>query len=195
MEAVIVRTYPYRESDLIIRVISESGEKRSLIARANRASRRFGTTLDLFDHGIFETKISRGSLTIVSSFKPVTSYRVLREKLSKFATASFVCESVDFLVPDDAGTCRELYQALILGLRAISESHSTKDELRSAYLSVGSLLEAIGYGYDKQRQPGVHSLHALMSRIEELAERKLSTRNAIEDLMKALTPTGTSDAT
>jgi DNA repair protein RecO len=182
----VIRTQPLGEADQIVVVFTEDGEKQVALAKQSRKSKkRFGSSLDLFDFGRFETIRSRTPTNLLQSFIAEGGYRELRGSLSKIACASLLAEVVDLLIPESHGDSNHadtnLFAAFAGGLTSIVSAPNTREELRNLYLTLASILSYAGY-YDhlEQRVPSLHALRILMNIVEQTAERRLRTKDAVE---------------
>lgn len=187
-EGIIIRTFPYGEADIILRVISPERGKVSLIAKnARNSKKRFPNSMDLLDYGIFESAIGRGSLEPVLSFRPHAPFRALRESLEKLIAASVVCESFDMIVHDHSAEADEYFEVLSLGLRAIEDAKDIREALRGCFLTLHSLLATSGFptiGADKS--PSAKHLMELVTRVEECAEKDMLSKSSLVDLIRSL---------
>lgn len=189
VEGVILRTYPSREADLVLRILSRDQGKISVIAKgARKNQKKFGARFDLFDRGAFELLLGRGSLQVVAGFLPEPAWRRLREDLDKLAAASFLCEAFDLLTyEDERNEAAKVFELLLLGLEAIDNAASAREALRAAYLSSAQLLELSGYsGEHAGRAPGTRALRSVIDSIEDVAERKLETKSALLETISRL---------
>ncbi len=99
-QGIVLRRYPLRESDLIVRVLSEKKGKITAIARgAKRSKRRFLGGLDLFDCGSFELRSPRAGseLFIIQALTNQTPWTNLRKSYLPFSLASYALELTDLL--------------------------------------------------------------------------------------------------
>ena len=177
IEGIVVRTYASGEAHLVLRVITNSGGKVSLFAgHARKSKRRFGGSFDLFDHGIFEVKHGHGDLLNILNYKPLPTFRQLRENLEKLGLASLVCECFDFLIPEQAHDGEATYRLLAECLSNIAESQSARQALDASLCCIGSLLHLAGLGElnPKPENPG-QELQVLLRRIEAHCDRKLQS--------------------
>ncbi len=189
-DGIILRTYPYAESDLILRVLSPSQGKISIIAKGARKEKsRFQINFDVFDAGSFETKKGRGSLETLQFFKPHRSLKNIRNNIDTFIISSTVVEAYDHLIHEHAGEAHDFYESLALGLRALDEATSVKESLKACYLSLHMLLRIAGFGApDTEAGPSRKNLLLLLDKIESTSERQLLTKSSLIDVLMRLTP-------
>ena len=188
-----MRTWPYREADLVLKVMTPRHGRLSLLARSGRRSqRRFGSPLDLFDHGEFEIKAGRGSLNLVHTFTPISSFRALREDLDRMVAASTLCEAADLLSHDEVTEgAPESFEVLRTGLTAIAESSDRREALRALYLGVASLLAIAGYLDPALRKmPTARHLNELLDHLERCTDRQVQSRAALAASVAAIRAAG-----
>ena len=93
-DAVVLHAFSYMESSRILRLATRDAGVVSVLAKgARRASRRFGTAVDLFAEGQaqFYTKPGR-ELHTLSGFDVVRSRPALASDLGRFTAASAIAE-------------------------------------------------------------------------------------------------------
>ena len=188
LEGIIVRTYPSSEADLVLRIISPSEGRISLLAKhARKSTRRFAGGLDLFDRGTFQTARSRGNLAVLSSFSRRPPFGGLREDLGKLTLSSLICECFDLLVQEDATGAEAVYQILEEGLQTLAKAEDTREALRCCHAVLLKLLAVTGIiakNGDEAATP--RSLLSLLAHIEAFAERKIVCRCALDNLLADL---------
>lgn len=188
MEGIIVRTYPYGDADLILRVFTAKGEKISCLAKhARKSTKRFGSTIDVFDLGRIEVAKGRGTLWMLKSFVQVTSFPGLRTNLDRMGVAALACESFDYLIPDDSSGNQDLYTTLKLGLKAIEESMDMRETLKAGYLVLATLLRDTGFRESiVEEKPSAKNLLLLIESVERVAERELASKDTVISILKEL---------
>jgi DNA repair protein RecO (recombination protein O) len=140
--AVVLRTRPLREADLIVVLLTPGRGKIDCIARGARRSRkRFPGGLPVGARG--EARLderSRGSLVPLAGFSPTVDHGQLGRSLELFAYVAYLCELTDQLVgeaiPDPTSFAR-LCEAIAAAMEA------TRPELLRRY-ELG-LLEELGF--------------------------------------------------
>jgi DNA repair protein RecO (recombination protein O) len=188
-EGIIIKMHPSGEADLVLRVLRAEGDKLSLLAKnARRSKRRFGSSFDLFDRGRFETGRGRGTLLLVQSFIPGVAWRTMRADLDRYISASVLCETADYLVPEGVEPDSSAsYTTVIDGLQAIEEAADSREALRAVYLAVANLLSIAGFLDQTLAQtPSANFLRRLLDNVEEITERKLQSRESLEQIIKGL---------
>lgn len=187
LEGIIVRTYPSSEADLMLRIISRSEGKVSLLAKhARKSTKRFAGGLDVFDRGVFQTARSRSNVPVLASFSAGRPFGSLREDLDKLTLSSLLCECFDFMVQEDATGAGAVYEALEKGLESLAAAVNLREALRACHHSISRLLVLSGFLAGNQDDPASpRSLLSMLSRIETCAERKLACRTALNELLAA----------
>jgi len=181
--------HPSGEADLVLRVVRAEGDKVSLLAKnARRSKKRFGSSFDLFDRGRFEVNRGRGALSLVQSFIPGPAWRTVRNDLDRYIAASVLCEVADHLLPEGVepeGPAS--HQTVQDTLQAIEDGRDTKEALRALYLGVANLLSIAGFLDQTLTQtPSAHYLRHLLDNVEGVTERKLRSRESLEQTLHTL---------
>lgn len=184
-EGIILRTYPYRDRDLIVRVLSDQGVKRGCLANSAR-TKRFGTPLDVFDHGIFEVRAGRGQLLTISSFRAQQGFAQIRSDLDAFCTALTFVECVDHMLLEDGPESPESYALLLATLDQFCGISDVGHALRTLYLSIHSLLVIAGYGDPSPAPPSTSALSALLEKFENTTERELQSKGSLKMTISSL---------
>lgn len=188
IEAIILRTYASSESDLILRVLSSNGLKYSLLAKhARKSKRRFSASFDLFDRGSFRIRHSNSNLAWLESFSAKPCLRKLREDLNKLTLASMLSECFDMLIKEGSHENPHLYRALELSLQSITESETLKDSLHAAFVGLAALLKFCGFlSGEHELQASAKNLEKMLFTVEQQAEKRLVTREAVAELVQQL---------
>ncbi len=186
---IIIRTYPYGEADLVLRIISAEAGKLSIIAKHARSSkRRFSGGIDIFDCGEFETKTGRGSMPALDHFIPKDSFKEIRENLDKLNVASLVCECFDLLTHEGSDDTSEVFEMFFLTLEGISKALDSRECLRAGFLGIASLLKYSGYlSTPNLPPPSANALYKLLDQVEAVAEKRLLSRQGLSmtiDMLK-----------
>lgn len=188
---IVLRTYPLRENDLIVRVFSPELGKVSLQARsARRSKRRFPGGIETFDIGAFETHPSRSSLETLQRFEPTTTLSNLRSDFSRLSCASILVEILDALCPEDHREHHEsnsMFLCLLTSLEFFDSTADTRELLRRTYLAIDELLALSGFrAREETQRPSANSLLSLLNTAEHILERPLASRPAMEMVVKSL---------
>jgi DNA repair protein RecO (recombination protein O) len=117
--AVILRTRPLGEADLIAIVLTpEQGKLETAAARARNSKRRFAGGLSPGMRGVAAIARGRGALMRLESFDATAAHAAVGADLTRFAYVAYLCELTDELVlarhPDP-----ELFAALCLALEQV----------------------------------------------------------------------------
>jgi DNA repair protein RecO len=189
LHGIIIRVWPSGDADLVLRVLTQEQGKISCIAKhARKSKRRFGTSFDVLDRGVFELGPSRGTLSPVRSFVPEISFRAIRNDIDKVALAALVCESADNLLHEGDIEPGALFETIALGLEAIDQSASVKESCKAAFLAVSHLLQLCGF-LAASRPPSANNLLLAVEEVERAAERPLQTKRAIQEIVERLKST------
>lgn len=117
--AVVLRTRPLGEADLIaILLTPELGKLETAAARARNSRRRFAGGLSPGMRGMASVARGRGALLRLESFDATAAHAPVGADLTRFAYVAYLCELTDELVlarhPDP-----ELFAALCLALEQV----------------------------------------------------------------------------
>ena len=188
IEGIIIRAYPSREADLVLRVLSRNLGKLSHLAKSARRSRkRFGATLDILDRGNFEITAGRSSLAVVERFTSTRPLKKLRSNLTKITCATVLCDAADLLTHEGAREHEDLFDGFSLALDAIDDAPGERDALKACHIGLAHLLRAAGFGAAiVNLPPSAHHLAQLLGFIEQCAERRLESKSALTMLLSDL---------
>ncbi|MFY0541914.1 DNA repair protein RecO [Nannocystis pusilla] len=117
--AVILRTRPLGEADLIAIVLTpEQGKLETAAARARNSKKRFAGGLSPGMRGVAAIARGRGALLRLESFDATAAHAPVGADLTRFAYVAYLCELTDELVlarhPDP-----ELFAAMCLALEQV----------------------------------------------------------------------------
>ena len=199
VDGIVVRTYPYRDSQVIVRLVAAGLGKISVLVRYGKSTRsRFGSTLDLFDTGAFELVSGRGSLLLLQSYQSQRIFRTLRDDLDKLASASVLCEAYDSLLID-AGHHLETshshtgyYERLISSIVKIDSGTSLPEVLRGLFFGLRDLLHVSGVLGSSHETPSIKNLNHLLDEVERHSEKQLESRQFIPAILARLANAATS---
>lgn len=183
---VVLRARPYRDSDLIVHILTPLLGKIAVLARHARSSKkRFPNSLDLFDRGNIRLTTERSGALALSEFTASHSLARVRQDLDKLCLASLVCEVFDLvLVEEDQSAASEFFEVLDLSLNAIDEAAQTRDALRATFIALMTLCKRAGIADLSATSPGSRALTTLLDGIEQFCERPLLTRNTLRSVLK-----------
>lgn len=139
--AVILRTRPLGEADLLVVLLTPEHGKIEAAARSARNSRkRFPGGLPAGQRGNAALARGRGSLARLEQFEPTSDHTPVGKDLERFAYVAYLCELTDELVygrnPD-----APVFAALCTALAAVIEGAPRPAELRRYELA---LLDGLG---------------------------------------------------
>lgn len=188
VRGIVLRTYPYRDADLLLRVATDSLGKIGVLARgARKTSKRSMNTPDIFDHGYFTVAVGRGTLHTLTEFNPASSYKTVRYDLDKLILGSLLCETADLLTREGDTVSGSLYHQLTLALTALDEAAELRNALRATYIGLAALLQGAGF-FDLEvlAEPSAKNLMALCDEVERHAELRLRSRDSLAEILLRL---------
>jgi DNA repair protein RecO (recombination protein O) len=123
-DAVVLHAMDYLESSRILRLVTRDGGVRSVLAKgARRASRRFGSAVDLFAQGSAQLYTKPGrDLDNMSAFDVTRSRPTLAGDMGRFAGASAIAELTLRFGRDAADS--GLFDAVVQALDALATAAS-----------------------------------------------------------------------
>jgi len=184
---IVIRAFPYGESDLILRILGEHSGKVSAIAKGARKSRkRFSGSFDLFDFGMFELKEGKSELYFLQKYTAHKGFNSVRSNWDKLTTASIVCEAFDMLIKEDMGDEVTVFDGLYQGLGAIDKAGSSKEVLKYCHTTLRDLLSYSGFLSAQAIAPSAKNLLRLIKQIESFSEREMQSRKALLMLLSSL---------
>ena len=185
--ALVLKSTPYGDADLILNILTDSMGKISCIAKHARRGKKGASIPEPLDFGRLEFKVGKGSLYLIRSFSVVQGHSQLRNDLSKMSAGLLLCEASDYLIPDEAGESEEILQSLLDVLRGIEAENDKKGILKLCFFGLSALLDLTGYlDPNAIGKPSSHSLLKLMKQVEDTAHRKLNTRSSVEMIISDL---------
>ena len=166
VHAIVLRTNPVGDKDLVVHLLTDSCSKIVAFARGAWGSAKF--TFDLFELVRVELVGRTGGMPTIRGLFREKIFPTLQEDLDKLTICSLLVEAFDRLVPDNTEPNPELYTSLSLGLSALDQEKELKNLLRCCHLTIVGLLDAIGLGVSNElRAPSLKHLITLISRIED----------------------------
>jgi len=121
-EALVLRTYPFHEADLLVTLFTRAeGKVRGVAKSAKRSKRRFGGALEPLTHVIAHWQEKEGQeLARLDSFDIIASPLTAQVSYQRLLALEYVAEIIDQLLPD-----RESNDAIFrLALSIVSQLHS-----------------------------------------------------------------------
>lgn len=144
-EALILRSVDFGESDRILHLLTpDSGRLTAIAKGARRSVRRFGGTLDLFNHLRVQVDFGRKTtMARLDQARLIGAFEPLRTDPGRFALGCYLLELFDRLAPEggDRSDTRRLFAFALAALRAIAASEPT---LRLRTLLELRALDALG---------------------------------------------------
>ncbi len=138
----MLRTVKYRDSDLIVDLLAETGGRLSVMARGARSSgRRFAGALEIGTRLEVLTSRSRGGLANLTEADVLGPLRNIRDDLDRFHQLAYVLEVARLTVREGEGDPR-VYGVVAGYLEALELAPATPEGL--ALLDLG-MLAAQGY--------------------------------------------------
>lgn len=192
VQGIVLRAYPYGDSNLILKVLTAERGKVSIAAKSARSSRkRFQGGFDLFDTGTFRVRLGNGEiLGEVTEFIPIKNFALLRESLLRIVVGSFLAECFELVVAEDSPEDPHAFNTLTLALEAVSHSSEVKEALKAAFLALGSLLKHEGILPTEALVPTFKNLRYLCQLIENQTHRNIVSK---EEVFKLLIPTASKE--
>jgi len=121
-EALVLRTYPFHEADLLVTLFTRAeGKVRGVAKSAKRSKRRFGGALEPLTHVIAHWQEKEGQeLARLDSFDIVASPLTAQVSYQRLLALEYVAEIIDQLLPD-----REPSDSIFrLALSIVGQLHS-----------------------------------------------------------------------
>lgn len=125
-EALILRSVDFGESDRVLHLLTPGSGRLTAIAKgARRSVRRFGGTLDFFNHLRVQVDFGRKTgMARLDQARLIRSFEPLRIDPARFALACYVLELLDRLAPEGGNRAdmRRLFEFALDALTAIAAS-------------------------------------------------------------------------
>lgn len=185
---IVLAVYPFRESDLMARLLTPTFGKISAIGRHARGSKkRFPSSIDLFDRGTARLSREKNGALGLKEFSPSHALKTLRTNLEKLTAASLLCECFDRIIQEDTGdNSQDTFELLDLSLNAIDEANELKPVLRATVVGLTSLLKKEGIVDLVDNPTGKHTLLTALHAVETFSERQLLSRSALTPILAEL---------
>jgi DNA repair protein RecO len=186
IDGIVLRAFPSGEADLVLKILTPTEGKITAIAKhARRGGKRIGSNLEPFDCGRLELRTGRGPLPVVQSFYPISNFSRLRDNLDRIAAASLLCEISDLLSLEGAPAETDQFLTLTRGLDFLQKASGRGQILQVTFDAAAELLTTAGFLNRETLGSGTTKrfIH-LLDQIERSLDRKLATREAIEQLIK-----------
>ncbi|MCC6952784.1 MAG: DNA repair protein RecO [Deltaproteobacteria bacterium] len=183
---LILRTFPLREADLIVSVLTEKeGKLRAVAKGARKSKRRFLGGLDLFDCGTFEIHgpALADKLRTLHAFERALTFTPLREDFRSLALGSVMLELTDLLAHDGDPSAGEMLNPLARALRELCERKEVPKSASAVRYFLGALRIA---GVDPLMNPNALSPAHLEIAEGALRAPERSTEALLRPLLRAL---------
>jgi len=121
-EALVLRTYPFHEADLLVTLFTRAeGKVRGVAKSAKRSKRRFGGALEPLTHVVAHWQEKEGQeLARLDSFDIIASPLTVQVSYQRLLALEYVAEIIDQLLPD-----REPSDSIFrLALSIVGQLHS-----------------------------------------------------------------------
>jgi len=144
-EALILRAVDFGESDRIVHLLTPRTGRLTAIAKgAKRSVKRFGGTLDFFNHLRVQLVLPRTSqMARLEHARLLRTFEGLRTRPRSFALGSYLLELLDRLSPE-GGAPRDLDQLFGFALRALGTLDRRDPDARLRMLVELCALDALG---------------------------------------------------
>ena len=128
-EALILRSVDFSESDRVIHLLVPDVGRVAVIARgARRSAKRFGGTLDLFNHLRVQIERRRsGGLSRLDQAELVRSFAPLRVDPARFGLGCYLLELLDRLAPE-GGSPQDMRRLFAFALSALETVSSRRPD-------------------------------------------------------------------
>lgn len=186
LEGIILRSYPFGESDAIYRILTPTHGKISAIAKGvKRSKRRFASPPEPFDCGRMELVKGRGELPLLQGFVPTRTFRAIRESLNLFQAACILSESFDAMLQEHSTEhASELYHTALDGLELMSTAPQNGEAVFvPATRTLRKLIRITGFLEEEQnelespreQQSEREGWLSMIRQVEQIIERPLKS--------------------
>ncbi len=144
-EALILRSIDFSESDRVVHLLVPDAGRVAAIARgARRSAKRFGGTLDLFNHLRVQLERRRsGGLSRLDQAELLRSFAPLRVDPARFALGCYLLELLDRLAPED-GSPQDMRRLFAFALSALESVSTRRPDAQLRTLLELRTLDALG---------------------------------------------------
>jgi DNA repair protein RecO (recombination protein O) len=133
-EALVLHSVDFGESDRVLHLlVPDSGRLTAMAKGARRSRRRFGGTLDLFNHLRVSVDLRRsGAMARLDQAVLIRSFTALRRDPARFALGCYLLELIGRLAPDGGvgADTRRLFGFVLAALQQVSR-HAPDARLRA----------------------------------------------------------------
>lgn len=141
-EALVLRTRPYGESDKLVTLFTLEEGKVAALARGARKTRsKLAAVVDLFSRGDY--LLYRGkTLATISQASLLQNYRVIREDVSLYFIALYICELLEKVL-EEHHPAEGVYHLALQTLQALNEGTAERELVIRSFEIM--LLKELGY--------------------------------------------------
>lgn len=174
-DGIILKRKNYGESDRILTVLTKDIGKIKIIAKGVRkiSSKRAGH-LEIFTNSRF-TLFEGRTFDYVTEASAIDQYESFRNNLSKASFAYYLCELVDYLLPERQEQ-PEIYDRMNESFFILCRTESEADRHVEVYKFALDMLWNLGF-LPKTQHIAASSIHDY---IENITERRLKTLKLLE---------------
>jgi DNA repair protein RecO len=138
-KSIVLRISPYRESDLIVTLLTQSNGKISCLARSARKSKhRFFSNLQVFDIGNFSFSKQKSKYFAIDSISNKKTLTLISNRASNFLLASLFAEIMDCVIPEEDVGYAEL---IVPFIKVLNNLTRVTNEFEQLSISTLFLLE------------------------------------------------------
>ncbi len=144
-EALVLRVVEFGESDLILHLLTPETARLTAIARhARRSRKRFGGTLDLFNHLRTScVRRGRGGMARLEQATLVRAFTAIRQDSARFAVGCYLLELLGRLAPE-GGVRADAQRLFSFALSALGSLEAKRPDARIRALLELRALDAVG---------------------------------------------------
>ncbi len=139
--AIILRSQPFQERDLLVTMLTENHGKLTGVAKGAIHSRRYGGSLELFACSGVRWKETQGELVRIEEANVRRDFLQVRKKLENISAAGHFVD-LALRLTEDRHTVREVFLLLAHYLKLLEEHTATFEIVRSFEIK---LLERLGW--------------------------------------------------
>ncbi len=187
-QGLIINCFPSGEQDKILRVVTDTFGKISVLAKSSRGNTsKRSPRPDLFDYGTFHLSPPKGSSDLfrLQGSSSLRNHTPLVQSFEKMVVGSFLCELVDLITTSENVEDRNILGLMLEHLKTLSKSDDPKITLRIIYFAALELLEATGFPLqDPPDRASSKNLKRVMHHVETLSNRSLRTRSSMDLLVQ-----------
>jgi len=123
-EALLLRKFPYRDSDYIVNLFTKDLGKISGIARnAKNSLKRFGARLEPFVHFQVSYKVTGREFISIQDIETIQIFPEFTKNIELFSLGNLILDTTDVLIPKESPN-PELFDTLIDSLARLNSGES-----------------------------------------------------------------------